>query len=97
MDDRLTLGKTKKTFSADIGDLPVGTIIRLNDGPFLLTEQVIYPWTPLGYGVPRDLPRGEVEVLTPKSTTLVMQQPMFIVSIENLIMRLGTTRWPSVK
>ena len=91
MDDRLTPARTQKTFAAEVVDLPTGTIIRLSGDPFLVTKDVVYPWTALGYGVPRDLPRGEVEVLTPKVTTLVLQQPMFVVSTEDLIMRWDKT------
>lgn len=86
-DDRLTPEKTKKTFTADAGDLPVGSMINLKGRPFLLCADVAYPWTPEGYGIPRDLPQGAVEVLTPKSTTLVLQQPSFTLSTQNLVMR----------
>lgn len=87
MDDRLTSPKAKKTFTTAVTDLPTGAIIRLLGEPFLLATDMVYPWSSLGYGVPRDLPRGEVEVLTPSSTIQVMKQPMFKVSLENLIMR----------
>ena len=90
-EDRLTLERTKKTFTSAFEDLPIGTMIRLNGEPFLVASDVVYPWNALGYGIPRDVPLGEVEVLTPESTTLVMQQPTFVVSNEKLIMRWEAT------
>jgi hypothetical protein len=65
----------------------MGTMIRLNGKPHLVTEKFAYPWSLEGYGVPMTRPWGEVEVLTPASTVSAMDSGRFLVSTENLVMK----------
>jgi len=58
----------KKTFFADAEQLFDGLMIKIpgSTQPYLVHCDGIYPWTSHGYGIKDDLPRGEVEVLTPQ-------------------------------
>ncbi len=52
----------------DISDLPVGSFVLYQDRPFVVTETLLFPWSPFGYG--EGIERsglGHVRVLTPGS------------------------------
>jgi hypothetical protein len=54
-------------------DLPGGTFVALPDGPALVTDDAVVPWTVAGYGVAHRRPGdGVVDVLTPPSTVGVL-------------------------
>lgn len=68
--ERVDASGRKRTWSANLIDLPDGTIIVLDDdpNPLLVREGRVHPWTPGGYGAPWTLsPRTRVTVLTPPS------------------------------
>jgi hypothetical protein len=66
--ERLGAGNSKVTFRAELSELPDGTFIMLDERPFLIKGDLLYPWTPGGYdtGIARPL-NMEVAVLTPSS------------------------------
>jgi hypothetical protein len=82
-EERINKATEKVSFRATGSELSAGTIVKLEEKPFLLTED-------LAYGVPRKRPVGDVEVLTPLSTVRALQTKIFEVSLESLVMR-----WPS--
>ena len=67
----------KVTYRAALGELPVGTFVRLPDGPpgacYLVGEDRLLTWSAAGYLERRRLPRRrQVEVLTPRSIVAVL-------------------------
>lgn len=55
-------------------DLPTGAFVLAGDGPALVHDRTVLPWTVDGYGPPRRRPaRGEVPVITPPSTVAVLR------------------------
>lgn len=66
--ERITKDGQKVTFEAIIGDLPDGTFIGINHEPYLITNQMIYRWSPFGYADGKQIERTtKVSVLTPRS------------------------------
>ncbi|MFL5748210.1 MAG: hypothetical protein ACJ751_26285 [Niastella sp.] len=66
--ERLGTGNSKITFRADINELPDGTFVLLDEKPFLIKGDLLYPWTPAGYDTGIARPHNmEVAVLTPAS------------------------------
>ncbi|QQD19677.1 hypothetical protein I6N98_07495 [Spongiibacter nanhainus] len=68
--------RQKVTYQAVAGSLPNGTIVSIENMPFLLWEDMLRPWTHFGYGelrhtVPRD---QHVDVLTPKSVVRMLER-----------------------
>ncbi len=66
---RMNAGKEKVTFESKVADLPNGTFVVFNEAPYLIADDLMYPWTPFGYGEGILLSKiGKIQVLTPKST-----------------------------
>lgn len=63
---RVRRDRSKVTFTAPVAALPDGTMIRTVDGPALVSNGVLLPWTPEGYAPPRPPAAGPVTVLTPE-------------------------------
>ncbi|RTL72096.1 MAG: hypothetical protein EKK41_06455 [Hyphomicrobiales bacterium] len=73
--ERLDACSGKRTFSSSVAALPAGTFLRLDaPGPdYLYDGKRLFPWSPSGYGPPRDAPpRLPVRVLTPASIVAVL-------------------------
>lgn len=68
-EDRIEAGtRRKKTYQADIANLPDGTFIVLDDKAYLVWGDELCEWSPGGYVNPiRRLTSGLVVVLTPRS------------------------------
>ncbi|MEO6980345.1 MAG: hypothetical protein ABI113_18275 [Mucilaginibacter sp.] len=67
--ERTDVENGKVTFEANINDLPDGTFIQIDNEPYLLANNKIHHWTPLGYDKTEVFPSSsKVKVLTPKST-----------------------------
>ncbi len=67
-DERLGPRGTKRVYRWPVGDLPTGSIVRLDGQPHLVTGRELQLWTPEGYlGAVRVDPDTVVEVLTPPS------------------------------
>jgi hypothetical protein len=68
-EDRVEAGtRCKKTYQADIADLPDGTFIVLDDRAYLIWGDELREWSPGGYINPIRRPTsGPVTVLTPRS------------------------------
>jgi hypothetical protein len=61
-------------FEAELDDLPDGSFVLLADAPPLLVRgNLLYPWSPRGYGPPRARGSGRVSVLTPAPTIAVLR------------------------
>lgn len=66
--ERIDRQGSKVVFEEDVHSLPNGCFVLHNDGPFLVLNKMLLPWSPSGYlqGIP--FPQvGKVSVLTPKS------------------------------
>jgi hypothetical protein len=59
-------GRAKRVHRRNIGDLPDGAFVALEDGAFTVRSDALLRWTPEGYGARKKRPRGiAVDVLTP--------------------------------
>jgi hypothetical protein len=71
--DRLAGPRTKRTYRADLSDLPDGTYIAEDRRAWLVLGKTLFAWSDLGYTDRRARPaHREVEVLTPRSTVAVL-------------------------
>lgn len=67
-------GRTKRTYRAEVGDLPDGTYIVEDGVPWLVRGERLFAWSPGGYPKHRPRPHeGEAEVLTPPAIVAVLQ------------------------
>ncbi len=64
-------GTGKIAYLADVGSLPVGTMVDVAGRPHLVSERGLLPWTPDGYEAPRP-PVEQGWVLTPPTTVAVL-------------------------
>jgi hypothetical protein len=70
--DRLA-GKSKRTYCDDLARLPDGAYVAVEAEAWLVWGAGLYAWSDSGYGQRRPRPpRGEVEVLTPRSIVAVL-------------------------
>jgi hypothetical protein len=66
--ERIDRKGSKVVFEEDIHSLPNGCFVLHNDGPFLVLNKMLLPWSPSGYLQEIPFPEvGKVSVLTPKS------------------------------
>lgn len=75
-EERVGPNRSKRTFTANIDQLPDGVFVILEDEgrAHLLWEGRILEWSPGGYTVSRPLPQGEVvSVVTPRSTVAAIR------------------------
>lgn len=55
-------------------ELPDGAFVLLGDGPALVLDGSLVPWTTAGYGLPRERPgTGLAQVITPPTTVAVLR------------------------
>jgi hypothetical protein len=75
--ERAGPGRSKRTFTANLDDLPDGVFVTLGgaDGdPLLVLGDALLPWSPGGYCGRRPRPRGATAtVLTPRSTVAAIR------------------------
>lgn len=71
--DRLAGPRTKRTYWENLRNLPDGAYITLDGRAWLIWDSKLFGWSAEAYGKsrPRQV-RGEVEVLTPRSTVAVL-------------------------
>jgi hypothetical protein len=71
--ERVTEEKRKRTFVAQLGSLPAGTMIEVDGTPLLVWRGKLLPWSFEGYGKSQTLlpPSTSVQVLTPASVVRV--------------------------
>jgi hypothetical protein len=68
-EERVGHGRTKRTFTAHLDELPDGVFVALGGDAHLVLGDALLAWSPGGYTGRRPLRRGgEVTVLTPRST-----------------------------
>jgi hypothetical protein len=68
-------GRAKRLHQCDIGTLPDGAMIALDDAAFAVRGKHLLRWTPSSYGERRARPRGiEVDVLTPPAILRVLEK-----------------------
>jgi hypothetical protein len=73
-DERLEAGGVKRAFVAVLSSLPDGAMVEHADGPHLLWNGRLLPWSFSGYGPAVDAaPETEVAVLTPRSIVLTIR------------------------
>jgi len=65
-------GKDKRIYRQQANLLPDGTYIVLDSQPWLLWQGELHGWGDSGYSQRRPIPRGELEVLTPRSLVSVL-------------------------
>jgi hypothetical protein len=71
--DRLAGPGMRRSYLAPLADLPDGTMIELEDAPFLVLGGGLLAWTPGGYAGRRARPpAGPVTVITPRATAGVL-------------------------
>jgi hypothetical protein len=74
--ERVSATGSKVVWTADAGDLPDATFVRWRqDGQEqsgMLWAGQLRPWSEAGYGAAQSVPRGAVDVLTPKSIVTVL-------------------------
>jgi hypothetical protein len=59
----------RRVHPAGWAGLPAGAFVRLDDGPALVLDDAVVPWTTRGYATPRRRPRrGTASLITPPST-----------------------------
>lgn len=76
--ERITASKGKRTFAAQLGNLPDGVMVTLSlspEEPRLLWRGKIWKWSFQGYSAPREANPGlNVDVLTPASICAVLSK-----------------------
>jgi hypothetical protein len=66
--ERIDLEKKKVTHQRKISDIPDGTFILINGGPYLFYKNQLHRWTPFGYQESMSVPHTSMlTVLTPNS------------------------------
>jgi hypothetical protein len=73
--ERNLAGTSRRRFHpARWADLPAGVFVLDDDGPALLLERTIVPWSTSGYGTPRPRPRaGGTTLVTPPSSAAALR------------------------
>jgi len=67
--ERTTRKRVQVTYTTALDDLPDGTLVRLEDYPWLVQGSRVLRWSAQGYELARERSVGTtVEVLTPRST-----------------------------
>lgn len=64
--DRLTEGGAQRRYETEPEALPSGVFVAWRETPWLKEGDNLRPWSAAGYGPAEPLPRGKVEVLTPR-------------------------------
>lgn len=80
--------RQKRTYIANIDELPDGTFIIVDDAPWLIWSDAIYRWSDSGYVERRErAATGDVTVLTPKPIVAIFNagyRPAVHPSLESL-------------
>jgi hypothetical protein len=73
--ERNVPGTSRRRFhEARWADLPTGAYVRLDEGPALVLERTVVPWSTAGYADPRPRPRaGGVELVTPPASVAALR------------------------
>ncbi len=66
--ERIGRDQSKITFEANPADLPDGSFVLFNQGPFLVFDNKLFQWSPFGYEKGIAMPEiAQLPVLTPRS------------------------------
>lgn len=66
--ERIDESGSKVTFEAVLQDLPDGTFIEMDNQAYLVSNRLVYLWSPFGYDAGKQIPLStKVKVLTPHS------------------------------
>ncbi len=66
--ERIGSANEKLVFKSTLKDLPNGTCIAIENGAYLVADEMIYLWTPFGYSETKRIALSTlVKVLTPRS------------------------------
>jgi hypothetical protein len=71
--DRLAGPRQRRTYREAVERLPDGTYVDIDGAAWLVHERSLHAWSPAGYGEVRDLGRGPVTVITPRSIVDVIR------------------------
>jgi hypothetical protein len=66
-------GRAKRTHRDDLGALPDGTFVAIDNAAWLVRGAGLYPWSDGGYGARRSRFQGEIEVLTPQAVVTILR------------------------
>lgn len=73
--ERIDANGNKVTFETELGNLPDGTFIAIEDQPYLVVDKLVYHWTPFGYDEQKELDLLErVKVLTPRTIVHILKE-----------------------
>jgi hypothetical protein len=79
--ERIAPSGGKASYAAQIGNLPTGVFVAIEQEPYLWLNGFLFPWQPDGYGAPQRCTHDSVvQVLTPPSVvqTLATGYPVMI-------------------
>ncbi|TCC87080.1 hypothetical protein EZ428_23065 [Pedobacter frigiditerrae] len=66
--ERINESGQKVTFEATLQELPDGTFIEMDNQAYLVSNEMVYLWSPFGYAASEQIPPlTKVKVLTPRS------------------------------
>ena len=71
--DRLDGSRTKRTHRKELGALPAGAYVEIDGRAWLVWNGALRAWTAAGYTERRDVVRGDVTVITPRSIVGVIR------------------------
>ncbi len=71
--DRLDGPRTKRTHREELGALPAGAYVEIDGRAWLVWNGALRAWTAAGYTERRDVVRGDVTVITPRSIVGVIR------------------------
>jgi hypothetical protein len=66
-------GRAKRTHRDDLGALPDGTFVAIDNAAWLVRGEGLYAWSEGGYGARRSRFRGEIDVLTPQAVVTILR------------------------
>ncbi|RYG09348.1 MAG: hypothetical protein EOO07_24020 [Chitinophagaceae bacterium] len=88
-EERIKVGHKKVTFKSDLNELPNGTFITIRRKAYLLVDQLMYLWSPFGYGKGAAIALSTtVDVLTPRSIVNALKagySPHILLKPENFL------------
>ncbi len=66
-------GRAKRTHRDDLGALPNGAFVVIENTAWLVYGGHLYAWSDAGYGAARPRREGEIEVLTPQPIVMILR------------------------
>jgi hypothetical protein len=73
LDAERRVGDAQRRHSVPMSEVPDGAMVAIDAVAFMVREGQLFEWSSTGYGAPRSLPVGEVEMLTPPLTARALR------------------------